>query len=91
MQDRGSMLVLWVVIFGGITAGSWFAEAHRHTIFDGARWVRQLGVVLIATGLTIRWSAILSLGRAFSANVAILSAQTVYRGGLYQVVRHPSY
>lgn len=48
-------------------------------------------IVVLAAGLAIRWTAILSLGKAFSANVAIRDSQTVYRSGLYRLVRHPSY
>jgi len=43
------------------------------------------------TGLTIRAIAIISLGKAFSVNVAIRSAQKVRRTSLYRFVRHPSY
>ena len=42
-------------------------------------------------GLAIRWTAIRSLGKAFSANFAIRDSQTVYRSGLYRLVRHPFY
>ncbi len=42
-------------------------------------------------GLLVRWTAILSLGKAFSVNVAIRDAQALYQSGLYRLVRHPSY
>ena len=42
-------------------------------------------------GLVVRWTAIFSLGKAFSVNVAIRDGQTLYRSGLYSLVRHPSY
>ncbi len=51
----------------------------------GRRWS------LIVAGLAVRIAAIVTLGRSFSANVAIRSTQTVQRKGLYRVVRHPSY
>jgi len=47
--------------------------------------------VVMIVGLVVRWTAILSLGKSFSANVAIHVTQTVYRGGLYRWLRHPSY
>jgi protein-S-isoprenylcysteine O-methyltransferase Ste14 len=46
---------------------------------------------VIIAGILLRWTAILSLGRAFSANVAIRDAQTINRSGLYRFLRHPSY
>jgi protein-S-isoprenylcysteine O-methyltransferase Ste14 len=39
----------------------------------------------------MRTVAIVTLGKAFSVNVAIRSAQKVQRAGLYRIVRHPSY
>jgi protein-S-isoprenylcysteine O-methyltransferase Ste14 len=46
---------------------------------------------LLAAGLLVRIAAILTLGRSFSANVAICATQTINRSGLYAIVRHPSY
>jgi protein-S-isoprenylcysteine O-methyltransferase Ste14 len=45
----------------------------------------------MVAGLALRWTAFFSLGKAFSANVAIRDTQTLNRSGLYAVVRHPSY
>ena len=42
-------------------------------------------------GLAIRLTAIFTLGKSFSANVAIRTEQTIQRTGLYRFVRHPSY
>jgi protein-S-isoprenylcysteine O-methyltransferase Ste14 len=39
----------------------------------------------------VRWTAILTLGKSFSSNVAIQESQTIQRAGLYRIVRHPSY
>jgi protein-S-isoprenylcysteine O-methyltransferase Ste14 len=60
-------------------------------MFGGAHWLKVAAIAILVAGLTIRWTAILSLGKAFSANVAIRDSQTVYRSGLYRLVRHPSY
>ena len=48
-------------------------------------------VAVLAAGLAIRWTSILTLGKAFSVNVAIRTDQKLYRGGLFALVRHPSY
>lgn len=89
--DRGSMAVLWITIVASITAAEWIAGANAPNMFGGARWLRTAAVVVMITGIAVRWTAILSLGRAFSANVAIRDSQKVYRKGLYRFVRHPSY
>ena len=91
VQDRGSLVILWVVFWSSIMLGTWFGGAHEHTIFHGAHWVRQLSLVVLVVALALRWTAIFSLGKSFSANVAIRETQTVHRTGLFRVVRHPSY
>ncbi|MDR3773376.1 MAG: isoprenylcysteine carboxylmethyltransferase family protein [Terracidiphilus sp.] len=89
--DRGSMAILWVTIVVCITAGEWIAAATPENMFGGAHWLKIAAIVVLIAGLAIRWTAILSLGKAFSANVAIRDAQTVHQSGLYRLVRHPSY
>jgi protein-S-isoprenylcysteine O-methyltransferase Ste14 len=91
VRDRGTQLMLWIVIFGAITACDWISGSHAPTMFGGAHWLKICSILVLALGLVIRWTAILSLGKSFSANVAIQPSQTVYRGGLYRWVRHPSY
>jgi protein-S-isoprenylcysteine O-methyltransferase Ste14 len=91
VQDRGSLRLLWVVIFAAISVGSWIGDTHPHSIFGGAPWVRTASLILLLIGLAIRWTAILTLGRSFSVNVAIHATQTVHKTGLFRFVRHPSY
>jgi protein-S-isoprenylcysteine O-methyltransferase Ste14 len=50
-----------------------------------------VSLILLMTALAIRWTAVFTLGQAFSANVAIRESQRILRSGLYGVVRHPSY
>ena len=91
VRDRGSMLLLWIVIFASITACEWVRDTVPATMFGGAYWLRLAALTVLVAGLAIRWTAILTLGKSFSANVAIRESQTVYRKGLYRFVRHPSY
>jgi protein-S-isoprenylcysteine O-methyltransferase Ste14 len=91
IRDRGSLLILWPTIVLSITAAFWIGETHAHTIFPGARWVAMASLVFLLAGLLVRWIAILTLGRSFSANVAIHATQTVHKTGLFRFVRHPSY
>lgn len=46
---------------------------------------------ILILGLGVRAVAILTLGRAFSTNVATRAGQGLQRSGLYRLVRHPSY
>jgi protein-S-isoprenylcysteine O-methyltransferase Ste14 len=89
--DRGSMAIMWVTIVVSITAAEWIASRATPNIFGGTHWLKVAAIAVLITGLAIRWTAILSLGKAFSANVAIRENQTIYQSGLYRFVRHPSY
>lgn len=91
VQDRGSIVVLWVAILASITLGRWFGETHPQSIFLKTHWVRVAGVVIFAAALALRWTAVISLGKSFSANVAIRAMQSLHKTGLYRFVRHPSY
>ncbi len=91
VQDRGSLLILWIVITASITACQWISEATRPNMLGGAHALKTAGVMLMLVALAIRWSAIFTLGKSFSSNVAIQDSQQITRTGLYRFVRHPSY
>lgn len=91
VQDRGSWVVMWAAIVASITAAEFIGHTAPATMFGGPHWLKTAAVAVLIAGLVVRWTAILSLGKAFSANVAIRTEQTIYRSGLYRFVRHPSY
>jgi len=91
IDDRGSLYVLWVVIFTSIFIGSWVGAVHTPTAIHGAPWLRYVALALLASGLYIRLAAIITLGRSFSANVAIHDTQKLNTSGFFQYMRHPSY
>jgi protein-S-isoprenylcysteine O-methyltransferase Ste14 len=91
VKDRGTLLLLWVVIIASITACDWIASSSNPNMLGGGHWLRIASDVLMLIGLAVRWSAILTLGKSFSSNVAIRESQTIQRRGLYLMVRHPSY
>ena len=91
VRDRGSMLILWVTIVGSITAGEFLRRMTSFPIFPGFHELGLVAILLMVAGLAVRWMAFFSLGKAFSANVAIRDTQSLYRSGLYSLVRHPSY
>jgi protein-S-isoprenylcysteine O-methyltransferase Ste14 len=82
---------MWIVVFAALTACNWIGEIGPWNMFGVGYWLKTAAVLVIATGLAIRWAAIVTLGRAFSSNVAILDSQKIKRNGLYRFVRHPSY
>jgi protein-S-isoprenylcysteine O-methyltransferase Ste14 len=50
-----------------------------------------VGVVLMAAGLALRWTAVVVLGRSFTVEVRVQDEQQVVDRGPFGVVRHPSY
>ena len=91
VRDRGTMILLWVVLFTSITAGIWFSEVQGSNLPGGAHWLKPLALLVLVGGMALRWWAIVSLGKSFSSNVAIHSTQSVLKTGLYRWMRHPSY
>jgi protein-S-isoprenylcysteine O-methyltransferase Ste14 len=91
ISDRGSLIVLWVVIFASLSAAGWAGAVCTFADIPGSHWMRPAALVLLALGLVVRWSAIYTLGRSFSANVAIHATQQLNRSGLFRYMRHPSY
>jgi protein-S-isoprenylcysteine O-methyltransferase Ste14 len=91
IRDRGSQLILWIVIVISVTACEWLRRIMAANRFGGAAWLKAASVAVLAAALAIRWTALFTLGKSFSANVAIRESQKMVRSGLYRVVRHPSY
>src|SRR5258708_14255036 len=91
IRDRGSQLILWIVIVISVTACEWLRRIMAANMFGGAAWLRAASVAVLAAALAIRWTALFTLGKSFSANVAIRESQKMVRSGPYRVVRHPSY
>ncbi len=89
--DGGTQILLWVVIIA-----SFQVDARLHKIFPvdmpgSSSWLLPAAVGVLVVGLAVRAVAIVTLGRAFSTNVAMREGQRLQRGGLYGLVRHPSY
>ena len=91
IRDRGSQLILWIVIVISVTACAWLRRIMAANMFGGAVGVKTVSALVLVAALAIRWTALFTLGKSFSANVAIRESQKMVRSGLYRVVRHPSY
>ena len=91
LRDRGSLFVVWGTIFASMMVAGWLPSWAPTAAFVVPYWLGYAAIAVMIAGLAVRWAAILSLGKAFSVNVAIRDGQTLYRSGLYRIVRHPSY
>lgn len=89
--DQGSLKLLWVVILLSIAASVIIAAKLPSFEWTQSRAVLQVGTIIFAFGLALRWWAIVYLGRFFTVNVAIVTDHRVVDSGPYRLIRHPSY
>ena len=91
-EDRANRWVIAAFALIGLLAGYLPAYADRKGFwtFDGDS-VRWLGVALFVAGGALRLWPVFALGRRFSGLVAIQPGHTLLTGGVYGIIRHPSY
>src|ERR1700741_597457 len=87
VRDRGSLAILWTVIATACFAGGWLGEVGLTRIPVSWHTAKVVGIAIVVAGLALRWTAILTLGKFFTANVAIHEGQTVLRTGVYRYLR----
>jgi protein-S-isoprenylcysteine O-methyltransferase Ste14 len=90
-HDRGSQILLWVVIIASSWIDAWMHKFFPVDMPGSYSWLRPVALGILILGLGVRTVAIVTLGGAFSANVATRAGQKLQRSGLYGLVRHPSY
>jgi protein-S-isoprenylcysteine O-methyltransferase Ste14 len=91
IQDRGTQIVLWVVIIGSFKIEEWMHGFLPVDMPGSYSWLRPAALGILILGLGVRIVAIVTLGGAFSTNVATRAGQSLQRSGLNGLVRHPSY
>ena len=91
IRDRGTQVILWVVIIVSFKIDEWLHNIFPVDMPGSHSWLRPVAFGIVILGLAVRVAAVVTLGRAFSANVATRAGQRLKRNGLYSLVRHPSY
>jgi protein-S-isoprenylcysteine O-methyltransferase Ste14 len=89
--DRGSLAIIWTTIALAIFAAVQVVNRGAARLPGLALAWALAGTLVLLAGLVLRWTAILTLGRAFTVDVAIAKDQRLMERGLYGVLRHPSY
>lgn len=82
------------VVAGSLDLGIGLAvvAVFLHSPAFATGWAPVLvGELILIAGLTLRFWAVLTLGRYFKITVSIQEGHTVVRTGPYRVLRHPSY
>ena len=91
-EDRDNRWVIAALLVLGLL-GAWapaYTDRIGFWVIDGAA-VRWLGVGLFALGGALRLWPVYVLGHRFSGLVAIQPGHQLLTGGIYRVIRHPSY
>jgi len=68
-----------------------YMDARELWTLPGGDITRWIGFALFAAGVLLRLAAMLALGRRFVSVIAVQADHTLYTGGLYSAIRHPSY
>ena len=91
-EDRSNRWVIGALGLLGLIDAYLPAFTDRNDIFTfGGEGVRWLGVAIYAFGGALRLAPVFVLGRRFSGLVAIQPGHRLVTGGVYGVIRHPSY
>jgi len=91
-EDRGNRWIIAAVVAIGLLDGYLPAYTDRIGFLTiGGEAVRWPGVFLYAAGGVLRLWPVFVLGNRFSGLVAIQPEHRLVTGGIYSVIRHPSY
>lgn len=93
IKEKGDKGSIWILILG-ISAGYWLSFIiastkagriyHWNTLFI-------IGFILVAAGLIIRVSSIITLKKQFTYRVTKIENHQLIETGLYKYIRHPGY
>lgn len=89
--DRRSLFVLWFFLAAGLVAAAGLRTITAGWIQLARPLLAAVAVALMLLGMLLRWAAMITLGRFFSAHVEIAAEQPLVTTGLYRHVRHPAY
>ncbi len=89
--DKNSLRWLWITIGIAVTCGVYTASLGIGSIHYYYRPLQIIGTILIIAGLALRWTAILTLRKFFTVNVAVFDDHQLVTEGVYKYIRHPAY
>ncbi|HYW97420.1 MAG TPA: isoprenylcysteine carboxylmethyltransferase family protein [Bacteroidales bacterium] len=87
--DKGSLTFIWITIIISIFTSVFSSYTIRSPI--GPYYIQYVGVFLILAGMVIRFTAIRTLGKAFTVDLSVKNEQKLIHHGFYKYIRHPSY
>jgi protein-S-isoprenylcysteine O-methyltransferase Ste14 len=88
--DKNSIRIIWITIILSVTAGV-FAAIKTNIPLVETNLLKYIGLILIIAGVVVRFTAIRTLGKFFTVNLAINNEHRLIDKGFYKYIRHPSY
>lgn len=88
--DKNSIRIIWITIILSVTAGVFIALNTNLPIVESIVF-KYSGLILIIAGVVVRFTAIRTLGKFFTVNLAIDNEHRLIDKGFYKYIRHPSY
>jgi len=90
-RDSGSSPLLWGTIASAVGLAMFARRLSWAHIPGDFRMLFAVALVIVVSGLVLRWWAIVVLGRFFTADLAVQPGQVLVQAGPYKWLRHPSY
>jgi protein-S-isoprenylcysteine O-methyltransferase Ste14 len=90
IMDRNSLNLIWITIILSISIGIYSLNWAEFNITN-SDILRYIGLVLILSGMIIRFISIRTLGKFFTVDLSIHEKHELINTGLYKYIRHPSY
>jgi protein-S-isoprenylcysteine O-methyltransferase len=89
--ERRSQRLLWGSVLLSLVLALWFKHLAWAPIALEYLPRQMLAMPMFASGLYLRYLAVMQLGRFFTTNVAIQQEHRLIKAGPYRWLRHPAY
>jgi protein-S-isoprenylcysteine O-methyltransferase len=89
--DRGSIHALWILITLAITSAVAASGISAGRMRGSPASIRAVALAFLIGGISVRWWAVITLGKFFTVDVATHRDHTLVDTGPFRFVRHPSY
>ena len=90
IRIKHSLAILWIVMATSFAAGRLITIYFEYPIANSSI-LTVIGLLILVSGVIIRYSSIWTLGQFFTHNLVIHDDHTLVRKGFYKYIRHPSY
>jgi len=83
--------LIWVAVIIAVVAALWFKQKHWAPLPIEIFYRQMVAIPFFISGLALRASALLNLGKFFSTTVITHSEHQLIETGPYRWLRHPAY